>query len=58
MTFKEEILQGIPSELPQKKEYPANANSAPKRKDILSSDEKKIAIKNAMRYIPKEWHQE
>ena len=58
MTFKEEILQGIPSELPQKKEYPANANSAPKRKDILSSDEKKLAIKNALRYFPKEWHQE
>ncbi len=58
MTFKEEILQGIPTEIPQKKEYPANANRAPKRKDILSADEKKLAIKNALRYFPKDWHQE
>ena len=58
MTFKEEILQGIPNKLPPKKEYPKNANRAPKRKDILSKDEKKLAIRNALRYFPKEWHQE
>ena len=40
MTFKEQILQGIPSELPNKKEYPQGINRAPKRKDILSIEEK------------------
>jgi len=58
MTFKEEILQGIPEKLPPKKVYPQSANSAPKRKDILSIEEKKLAIKNALRYFPEEWHQE
>ena len=58
MTFKEQILQGIPSILPAKKCYPKDANSAPKRKDILSVEEKQLAIKNALRYFPKAWHQE
>ncbi|WP_392348528.1 urocanate hydratase [uncultured Polaribacter sp.] len=58
MTFKEQILQGIPSILPTKKGYPKGANSAPKRKDILSIEEKQLAIKNALRYFPKEWHKE
>jgi urocanate hydratase len=58
MTFKENVLQGIPNILPSKKEYPTNANRAPKRKDILSIDEKKLAIKNALRYFPKDWHEE
>ena len=58
MTFKEQILQGIPHILPLKKAYPSNVNSAPKRKDILSADEKKLALKNALRYFPKDWHQE
>ena len=58
MTFKEQILQGIPSILPSKKGYPKGANSAPKRKDILSIEEKQLAIKNALRYFPKEWHEE
>ena len=40
MTFKEQILQGIPSILPAKKNYPTDANRAPKRKDILSIEEK------------------
>ncbi|MDG1752785.1 MAG: urocanate hydratase [Thalassotalea sp.] len=56
--FKESIQQGIPSELPQAKPYPADANRAPKRKDILSIDEKQLAVRNALRYFPKEWHQE
>ena len=56
--FKESIKQGIPSVLPQAKPYPANANRAPKRKDILSVDEKQLAVRNALRYFPKEWHQE
>ena len=58
MTFKEQILQGIPSILPAKKNYPTDANRAPKRKDILSNKEKQLAIKNALRYFPKEWHEE
>ena len=58
MTFKEQILQGIPTILPAKKDYPKDANSAPKRKDILSVEEKQLAIKNALRYFPKAWHQE
>jgi urocanate hydratase len=58
MTFKEQILQGIPAILPAKKDYPKDANSAPKRKDILSVEEKQLAIKNALRYFPKAWHQE
>jgi urocanate hydratase len=58
MTFKEQILQGIPSILPTKRGYPKGANSAPKRKDILSIEEKQLAIKNALRYFPKEWHEE
>ncbi|WP_288955997.1 urocanate hydratase [uncultured Polaribacter sp.] len=56
MNFTSQILQGIPNELPTKKTYPKNANSAPKRKDILSLEEKKLAIKNALRYFPKKWH--
>ncbi|TMO27218.1 MULTISPECIES: urocanate hydratase [Pseudoalteromonas] len=58
MTFQEQIKQGIPSVLPEPKPYPNDANRAPKRKDILSADEKQLAIRNALRYFPKEWHQE
>ena len=56
MTFKEEILQGIPNTLPAKYEYPIGVNRAPKRKDILSKEEKQLAIRNALRYFPKDWH--
>ena len=58
MTFQEKIIQGIPTELPEKKAYPKAANRAPKRKDILSIAEKQLAIRNALRYFPKMWHQE
>ena len=58
MRFKEQVLQGIPNTLPIKKDYPKHANRAPKRKDILSVEEKQLAIRNALRYFPKEWHQE
>ena len=58
MTFKEQILRGIPSTLPAVKGYPEDANRAPKRKDILSLEEKQLAIRNALRYFPKEWHPE
>lgn len=57
-SFQNELLAGIPKELPPKKPYAAKANHAPKRKDILNSEEKKLAIRNALRYFPKEWHQE
>ncbi|MDF1699188.1 MAG: urocanate hydratase [Saprospiraceae bacterium] len=56
MKFQDQIGEGIPSQLPPKLPYPENANRAPKRKSILSLEEKKLAIKNALRYFPKEWH--
>ena len=56
--FKQLILQGIPSELPEVKAYPEKGNRAPRRKDILSVEEKKLAIRNALRYFPKKWHAE
>ena len=56
--FKTSILQGIPSELPSKKTYPETGNPAPKRKDILSKAEKKLAVQNALRYFPEAWHAE
>ncbi|MBG7630822.1 MAG: urocanate hydratase, partial [Bacteroidetes bacterium] len=56
--FKEQILQGIPSKLPSKKVYPKNANQAPRRKDILTLEEKKLAIRNALRYFSSAWHAE
>jgi len=58
MNFKEQIAQGIPTELPKKRIYPAEANRAPKRKDILSKEEKQLAIRNALRYFDEEWHEE
>ena len=58
MTFKEQILQGIPSVLPPKRKYPEGVNRAPKRKDILSKEEKQLAVRNALRYFPKKWHKE
>ena len=58
ISFQDEILQGIPKEIPPKKDYDKSINHAPKRKQILSSDEKKLALKNALRYFPKEQHKE
>ncbi|WP_435315231.1 urocanate hydratase [Cellulophaga fucicola] len=58
MDFKSQILQGIPSSLPVKKVYVLDANHAPKRKDILSLEEKKLALRNALRYFPAAWHTE
>ncbi|HCQ29009.1 MAG TPA: urocanate hydratase, partial [Flavobacteriales bacterium] len=57
-TFKEQILEGIPAELPQPKPYDTSVSHAPKRKDILTKEEKILAVKNALRYFPKEWHAE
>ena len=58
MTFQDQIRLGIPSELPSKKVYPANSNRAPKRKDVLSTEEKQLALRNALRYFPSKWHAE
>ena len=54
--FRNFILEGIPKVLPKKKEYDLNINHAPIRKDILSIDEKKLALKNALRYFSKDMH--
>ena len=51
-----EITLGIPKELPSIKEYDTSISHAPKRKDILSDEEKKLALKNALRYFPKSFH--
>ncbi len=58
MTFQEQIQQGIPTILPEKRERNPTISHAPKRKEILSFEEKKLALNNALRYFPKEWHQE
>ncbi|HKO76187.1 MAG TPA: urocanate hydratase [Flavobacterium sp.] len=58
MTFQEQIQQGIPSILPQPKAYEVNINHAPKRKEILSDDEKKLALRNALRYFDPKHHAE
>jgi urocanate hydratase len=58
LSFKEQIIQGIPSELPSKREYDNSVSHAPKRKDILSPEEKKLALKNALRYFDKSHHSE
>jgi len=57
MTFKEEILQGIPANLPPVKVYDDEINHAPRRKDILSQKEKVLALKNALRYFQKSLHE-
>ncbi|WP_196889636.1 urocanate hydratase [Aureivirga sp. CE67] len=57
MTFQEQILQGIPQEIPTEKPYDTSINHAPKRKDILSKEEKQLAIRNALRYFDKEQHE-
>src|ERR1035437_2868173 len=54
--FQKLILQGIPDKLPDPKPFDASLNHAPKRKDILSSEEKKLAVKNALRYFSKKFH--
>ncbi|WBV57953.1 urocanate hydratase [Chryseobacterium daecheongense] len=58
MTFQELIQQGIPSVLPPFKPYETNINHAPKRKEILGEEEKKLALKNALRYFEPKFHAE
>lgn len=57
MTFKEQILQGIPDVLPPKKSLDHSVSHAPKRKDLLSREEKKLAIQNALRYFHPKHHE-
>ena len=54
--FQKAILAGIPDVLPEPKSYDPNINHAPKRKDILTPEEKKLALKNALRYFPAKHH--
>ena len=56
LSFAEAIQMGIPNELPEPKPYDLNTNHAPKRKEILTREEKKLALKNALRYFPEKFH--
>ncbi len=58
LSFAQEIQEGIPTQIPAAKSWEPQVNHAPKRKDILSLEEKKLAIANALRYFPKEQHAE
>lgn len=54
--FHKQILEGIPAILPEKREWDNSANHAPRRKDILTVKEKKLAVRNALRYFPESMH--
>ena len=56
--FQAQIKQGIPAELPPARPYDNNPGHAPRRKQILTPEEEKLALRNALRYFPKEWHAE
>ncbi|MDP3435958.1 MAG: urocanate hydratase [Bacteroidales bacterium] len=56
-SFKREILAGIPERIPPVREWENQVNHAPKRKDILNLQEKKLALRNALRYFPQEMHE-
>ena len=56
MTFAEEIRLGIPDYLPEMLPYDNNINHAPKRKEILTAEERQLALRNALRYFPKDLH--
>lgn len=57
MTFQEEILEGIPDQLPKPPQLSDHIPRAPRRKDMLTLPEKKLAITNALRYFPPTWHE-
>ncbi|OCK43287.1 urocanate hydratase [Tenacibaculum soleae] len=57
MSFKKQIKQGIPNELPEMPVYDSSINRAPKRKEILTAEEKKLALRNALRYFDKKHHE-
>ena len=54
--FRKELQTGIPAELPEMPAYDTAINHAPKRKDILTPEEKRLALRNALRYFPKHLH--
>ena len=54
--FQRQILEGIPEYLPEAKPYDPAVNHAPRRKDILSDEEKRLALRNALRYFPEKLH--
>ncbi len=56
MNFTEAIRQGIPDELPPARPLDQSVSHAPRRKDILSADEKKLAVRNALRYFDAKFH--
>ena len=56
MTFQDQIKEGIPTVLPEPKRFETEINHAPKRKEILSDDEKKLALRNALRYFKPKDH--
>lgn len=56
MTFADEIRMGIPDFLPEPMPYDNNINHAPKRKEILTQEERQLALRNALRYFPKHLH--
>ncbi len=58
LDFRSQVAQGIPAELPPKRQAAADVSRAPKRKDILNKEEKILAIRNALRYFPPDWHAE
>src|SRR5690606_41784927 len=57
MTIQEGILPEIPDTMTAKQEYDKTVSHAPNRKDVLSAPEKRLAVENALRYFPQEWHQ-
>jgi urocanate hydratase len=56
--IQHDIQQGIPTTIPAKKPFDTSVNHAPKRKKMLSTEERKLALKNALRYFPKDQHEE
>ncbi|MEX2232824.1 MAG: hypothetical protein WD824_11725 [Cyclobacteriaceae bacterium] len=56
-SFRQQIVEGIPSELPAPKLFDESVNHAPRRKDILSLSEKKLAVRNALRYFEPRHHE-
>ncbi len=56
--FQKNILEGIPTIIPAKRKHEPGINHAPKRKQILTAEERKLALRNALRYFPKSQHQE
>ncbi|GGD47162.1 urocanate hydratase [Muriicola marianensis] len=57
-SFREQLLEGIPASLPPRPKGRSALSHAPARKQILSREEKRLAVRNALRYFPKAWHEE